>query len=163
VTAAGTGQATDSDTTGAGSSADLAKVRHLARHQVMGLATIFLLGMAVNLIGLPSQTSSGAHIASLAFLAAHVLIAAGLVLGAVMLLRAIPGGERTWRKQAIVGSVAIGTATAAGVLTLLTKSNWWSYAMAVGFIAAILTYGSIVVQPGHRGPRPANTPGTRHP
>ena len=29
----------------------LATVRHLARHQVMGLASVFLLGMAVNLIG----------------------------------------------------------------------------------------------------------------
>ena len=29
----------------------LAAVRHLARHQVMGLASVFLLGMAVNLIG----------------------------------------------------------------------------------------------------------------
>ena len=32
----------------------LAAVRHLARHQVMGLASVLLLGMAINLIGLPS-------------------------------------------------------------------------------------------------------------
>ncbi|MGC1283330.1 MAG: hypothetical protein WA895_10400 [Streptosporangiaceae bacterium] len=64
MTAAGTGQARDSDTADPGSPADLTKARHLARHQVMGLTGTFLLGMAVNLIGLPSQTSGGAHIVS---------------------------------------------------------------------------------------------------
>jgi hypothetical protein len=59
-----------------------------------GLAGTFLLGMAVNLIGLPSQTRSGAHIASLAFHAAHLVTALGMVLGVVMLLRAIPAAAR---------------------------------------------------------------------
>ena len=107
MSAPGTGQARDGDMTTPALPADLTKVRHLARHQVMGLTGTFLLGMAVNLIGLPSQTSGGAHIASLAFLAAHLLIALGLVLGAVMLLRAIPHGRRMWRKQAILSAAAI--------------------------------------------------------
>ena len=140
MTAAGTGQASDSHMTVPGLPAHLAKARHLARHQVMGLTGTFLLGMAVNLIGLPSQTSGGAHIASLAFLAVHLLIALGLVLGAVMLLRTTPRGRRLWRKQAVLGAAAISVATAAGVLTLLTKSNWWSYAMTAGFISALLRH-----------------------
>ena len=160
MTAAGTGRAEDVDTV-AGLPADLTNVRHLARHQVMGLTAIFLLGMAVNLIGVPSQTSGGAHIASLAFLAAHVLIALGLVLGAVMILRAIPDNRRIWRKQAILGATAISVTAAAGVLTLLTKSNWWSYAMAAGFITALLTYGSMLAQPEPRGPRPDDLPNAR--
>ena len=53
--------------------ARLAVVRHLARHQVMGLTSVFLLGMAVNLIGLPAETTGAAHVASTAFLAAHAL------------------------------------------------------------------------------------------
>ncbi|HEX8005393.1 MAG TPA: hypothetical protein VF482_03085 [Trebonia sp.] len=159
MTAAGTGQARDGDMTTPGLPAALTKVRHLARHQVMGLTGTFLLGMAVNLIGLPSQTSGGAHIASLAFLAAHTLIALGLVLGAVMLLRGIPHGR--WRKQAILGAAAISVTTAAGVLTLLTKSNWWSYAMAAGFITALLTYGSILAQPEPRSRRPGDLPSAR--
>ena len=93
MTAAGAGEARDTDVTVPGLPADLTKIRHLARHQVMGLASTFLLGMAVNLIGLPSQASGGAHIPSLALLAAHLRIALGLVLGAVMLLRAIPRAE----------------------------------------------------------------------
>ena len=66
----------------------LASVRHLARHQVMGLAGVFLLGMAVNLIGVPSQTRGSAHLASIAFLTAPALIALGLITGTVRLLRA---------------------------------------------------------------------------
>jgi hypothetical protein len=158
VTATGTGHARNGDTTVPGLPADLTNVRHLARHQVMGLTAIFLLGMAINLIGVPARTSGGAHIASLAFLAAHVLIALGLVLGAVMLLRAIPDGTTTWRKQAILGAAAISATTAAGVLTLLTKSNWWSYAMAAGFVTALLNYGSILAQPEPRGRRPHDLP-----
>jgi uncharacterized BrkB/YihY/UPF0761 family membrane protein len=161
VTAAGTGQASHGDTTDPGMPADLARTRHLARHQVMGLTGTFLLGMAVNLIGLPSQTSGAAHIASLAFLAAHTLIAVGLAIGAVMLLRAVPSGRRTWRKQAILGAAAIGVTTAAGILTQLTNSNWWSYGMAAGFITALLTYGSILTQPEPRDRRPGDRPGGR--
>jgi hypothetical protein len=33
-----------------------------------------------------------------------------------------------------------------GVITMITKNDWWSYAMAVGFIASLLLYGSMVVQ-----------------
>jgi len=81
----------------------LASVRHLARHQVMGLAGVFLLGMAVNLLG------------------------------------------GRWRRQAVTGAIAIVAAFGAGALTLATKNNWWSYAMAVGFIAALLAYGSLLL------------------
>lgn len=66
-----------------------------------------------------------------------------------------------WRKQAILGAAAIGTTAAAGVLTLLTKSSWWSYAMAAGFITALLTYGSILTQPEPRGRRPGDLPSAR--
>jgi hypothetical protein len=36
----------------------------------MGLTSVFLLGMAVNLIGLPAGMTGAAHVASIAFLAA---------------------------------------------------------------------------------------------
>jgi hypothetical protein len=143
VSAVGTGQ------TGHGSGQDTplgpATVRHYARHQVMGLASVFLLGMAVNLIGLPSQTSGVAHLASVAFLAAHALIALGLVIGTVLLLRAAGRLGGRWRRQATAGAAAIAVAVAAGILTMITSSNWWSYAMAVGFIAALLAYGSLLL------------------
>ncbi|HEV3288702.1 MAG TPA: hypothetical protein VG123_06895 [Streptosporangiaceae bacterium] len=129
----------------------LASVRHLARHQIMGLVSVFLLGMAVNLTGLPSQTSGGAHLASIAFLAAHALIALGLIIGTVLLLRAAARLGGQWRRRAVAGTAAIAAAVTAGILTVLT-SNWWSYIMAVGFITALLAYGSLllpVTAPAH--------------
>ena len=123
----------------------LASVRHLARHQIMGLVSVFLLGMAVNLTGLPSQTSGGAHLASIAFLAAHALIAPGLIIGTVLLLRAVARLGGQWRRRAVAGAAAIAAAVAAGILTVFTSSNWWSYIMAVGFITALLAYGSLLL------------------
>ena len=122
-----------------------ASVRHLARHQVMGLASVFLLGMAVNLIGLPAETSGAAHLASIAFLAAHALIGLGLVIGTVPLLRAAARLGGLWRRRAITGAAAIAVGVAADILTLITKNNWWSYTTAVGFIAALLAYGGLLL------------------
>jgi hypothetical protein len=101
-------------------------VRHLARHQVMGLAVQFLLGMAVDLLGLPSQATGAARTASTVFLAAHVLIAQGLAAGAVFVLRATAGPMGQSRRPAICGSAAIATTITTGILTMITKSNWWS-------------------------------------
>jgi hypothetical protein len=149
VSAPGTGPA-GPGTAGQDTAARLAAVRHLARHQIMGLASVFLLGMAASLIGLPAETTGAAHVASIAFLAAHVLIALGLVIGAVMQLRAAARLGTRLRSRAIASATAIAVATAAGILTLVTKSGWWSYTMAAGFIAALLASGSLLL--------PANTP-----
>lgn len=105
MSAPSTGQA-GHGTAGQDTAARLATVRHLARHQVMGLASVFLLGMAVNLIGLPGETSGAAHLASIAFLAAHGLIGLGLVIGAVMLLRAAAGWGGRARRLAIADAAA---------------------------------------------------------
>jgi putative intracellular protease/amidase len=54
--------------------------------------------------------------------------------------------------QAMTGAAAIAMAVAAGILTLVTPSNWWSYAMAAGFIAALICHGSLLLpatQPVH--------------
>jgi hypothetical protein len=123
-----------------------ADLRHLARHQVMGLAAQFLLGMAVNLLGLPSQAKGAAHIATTVFLAAHVLITLGLLAGAVMIIRAAGRPQAPSRQLAIGGAIAIAATTAAGILTMTTKSNWWSYSMALGFITSLLVYGSLLMR-----------------
>ena len=121
-----------------------ADLRHLARHQIVGLAIQFLLGMAVNLLGLPSQARGAAHTATTVFLAAHVLITLGLLAGAVMIVRA--AGRAPFRPLAIEGAIAIAATTAAGILTMITKSNWWSYIMALGFIASLLVYAGLLMQ-----------------
>ncbi len=135
-----------------------AAVRHLARHQVMGLTSVFLLGMAVSLIGLPAETTGAAHVASIAFLAAHAVVGLGLVIGAVLLLRAAAGVGGRPRSQAIADATAIAVATTAGALTLITKSDWWSYTMAVGFIAALLASGSLLLPA--ETPAPGSPPGS---
>ena len=144
MSAAGTANA-GQNMTGPDTPPSLASVQHLARHQIMGLASMFLLGMAANLTGLPAETSGAAHLASIAFLTAHALIALGLVIGTVMLLRAAARLGSHWRRHAIAGATAIAVAVAAGILTLITNNNWWSYTMAVGFIAALLAYGSLLL------------------
>jgi hypothetical protein len=73
VTTAGTGQTGHDGIAATDLPPGLTEVRHLARHQIMGLTGAFLLGMAANLTGLPSETSGGAHVASMAFLVVHVL------------------------------------------------------------------------------------------
>jgi hypothetical protein len=123
-----------------------ADVRHLARHQIMGLAAQFLLGMAVNLLGPPSQARGAAHTATTVFLAAHVLITLGLLAGAIMIIRATAPPRNPSRQLAIWGAIAIAATTAAGILTMITKSNWWSYTMALGFIASLLVYGGLLLQ-----------------
>jgi len=122
-----------------------AEVRYLARHMVIGLTVQFLLGMAVNLIGQPAETTGDARIASTVFLAAHVLVSAGMVIGAAQAVRAAAHLGGPWRRAAIWGAAAIAATVAAGVLTTITKSNWWSYAMAAGFIASLLIYGSLLL------------------
>ena len=123
-----------------------ADLRHLARHQIMGLAIQFLLGMAVNLLGLPSQARGTAHTATTVFLAAHVLITLGLLVGAVMIVGASARSQGPSRPLAIGGAIAIAATTAAGILTMITKNNWWSYTMALGFIASLLIYGGLLIQ-----------------
>ena len=135
--------------------AGLAGARHLSRHQVMGLAVQFLLGMAVNLLGLPAETTGAAHAATIAFLAAHIVVSAGMLAGAFMVVRAAARAGDRWRRLAIWGAAAIVATIAAGILTLITNSNWWSYAMAVGFIASLLVYGGILVRAG-APPAPRN-------
>ncbi len=120
-------------------------VRQHARHQVIGLSAQFLLGMAISLIGQPSQTTGVAHTASNVLLGLHVLVAIALIAGAAGVIRAARGGGRQ-RRLAHWGAAAIVLTFGAGVTTLITKSNWWSYAMAVGFIVALLVYVSLLVQ-----------------
>ena len=120
-------------------------VRQHARHQVMGLAAQFLLGMAISLIGQPSETTGAAHTVSNVLLGLHVLVAVILIAGAAGVIRAARSSDRQ-RRLARWGAAAIVLTFGAGVTTLITKSNWWSYAMAVGFIVSLLVYVSLLVQ-----------------
>jgi hypothetical protein len=45
-----------------------------------------------------------------------------------------------------MGAAAIVLTFGAGILTVLTKNNWLSYAMAAGFITSLLVYVNLLVQ-----------------
>jgi hypothetical protein len=123
-----------------------AKLAHSAQHIVLMLTVQFLLGMAVNLIGLPDETGGGAKAATTVFLALHVLIAVGLVIGAIMALNAAKSLSPALRRLTEYATAGISVTFVAGVLTMITDNNWWSYLMAGGFIVTLLMYGSIYVQ-----------------
>ncbi len=114
----------------------------------------FLLGMAVALIGQPSETTGTAHTASNVLLGLHILVAVGIVAMAVRIMRAAGVSGEGARRLARWGAVMSGLTFVAGVITMITKNDWWSYAMAVGFIASLLLYGTLLVQ----APRPARQP-----
>ena len=120
-------------------------VRHHARDQVLGLSAQFLFGMAISLIGQPSETTGVAHAASNVLLGLHVLVAVALVIGAVGVVRAARRRDRE-RRLARWGAAAIAATFGAGVATLLTKNDWLSYTMAVGFIVSLLIYGGLLVR-----------------
>jgi heme A synthase len=84
----------------------------------------------------------------------HVVVAVGLAAGAVMVVRAARGGGDRPRQLARSGAVLIGLTVIAGVMTVITKNNWWSYAMAAGFIASVLLYGSLLVRAQSPAPQP---------
>ncbi len=128
--------------TGGGSRPD---VRHRARHQVMGLSAQFLIGMALALIGQPSETTGFAHTTSNVLLGLHVLIATVLIAGAASVIRAARGGDQH-RRLAHRGAAAIVLTSGTGILTVITKNDWLSYTMAVGFIASLLVYVSLLVR-----------------
>jgi hypothetical protein len=117
-------------------------VRRQARDQVVGLSAQFLSGMGISLIGPPSETTGAGHTVSNVLLGLHVLIGAALIAGAAGAVRAARDNDR-YRRLAHWGAAAIVLTFGAGITTLITKSNWWSYAMAVGFLVSLLVYVSL--------------------
>jgi hypothetical protein len=125
-----------------------------ARAQIVMLLAQFLLGMGVNLIGLPSETSGVALGVTVAALVGHVAIALGLTVGAILTVRlaaSMPGH----RALAWSGLLLVVVTIAAGVPTMLLDSNWWSYLMAVGFAALLVVYGRLYLVAVRDGARRA--------
>jgi hypothetical protein len=141
-------------TTVQAASASRMDMRREARNQLVFLSAQFLLGMAVNLIGQPSETTGASRAVSTVLLGLHVVVAIGLLAGAVMVIRAARGGGKRPRQLARSGAVLIGLTVIAGVMTVITKNNWWSYTMAAGFIASVLLYGSLLVRAQSLAPQP---------
>jgi len=125
-----------------------------ARAQIVMLLAQFLLGMGVNLIGLPSETSGVARGVTVTALVGHVAIALGLTVGAILTVR-LAASTPGFAALAWSGLLLVVVTIAAGVLTMLLDSNWWSYLMAVGFAALLVVYGRLYLVAVRDGARRA--------
>jgi heme A synthase len=76
----------------------------------------------------------------------HVLNAIGLVVGAFMTIGMANKVSSELGRLAKVAAGLISITFIAGVLTVYTHSNWWSFAMALGFIASLLLYVKLWVR-----------------
>ncbi len=136
------------------------RARNLSQYQLLGLMLQFLVGMVFYMVGIPSRTTGSAHTGSILVLSAHALLTVGLAAGAAWIIRATVGTPdwRSWLARG--GAIAIAVAAAAGLLTLVTHSGWWSFVMAVGFTAALLAYAGLLIpatedsSPALNGTRP---------
>ena len=122
-----------------------AQLQKAARGVVMMLAIEFLLGMAVNFIGLPDEATGNAKAVTGILLGLHVLVGIGLIVSAAMATRASRALDGDLRTLARFGGAGIGVTFVFGILTVATGSDWWSYLMGVGFIGSLLLYGKILL------------------
>jgi heme A synthase len=123
---------------------DAFPINRQARDQLGGLTLMFLLGMAVNLIGLPSEVTGGAQTATTVLLSLHIFVAFALVAGSVVaLLRA---RASSFFRLAAIGLAVIALTFVCGAITVSTGDALWSYAMSVGFIASFWIYGLLFVR-----------------
>jgi hypothetical protein len=121
--------------------ADLARP---VRGQLMMLGFSFLLGLAVALIGMPSEVSGFAKVASWALLGLHVLVGIGLIAVSFQVMAAAPAGS-AHRGDAVAGVVVIVATVLVGGARMGMDSDWLSYLMGVGFLAAFFLYGRLAL------------------
>lgn len=125
---------------------DTQKLSGGVRRLLILLIIQFLLGMAVNLLGLPSETTGINKIASAVSLGLHTLLALGLLVGAILTVKRARAIDAKYVRVAWSGAMFIIITIAAGVLTIVLGNDWWSYIMAAGFIATFVVYGKLLLQ-----------------
>ena len=110
------------------------------------LIAMFLLGIAANLIGVPSEVGGTSKAASIIILALHGLLGLGLLINAGLIIRLSLKTDTALTKQAQVGAGVVALTFIAGVITIATKNNWWSFTMAIGFAASLPIYGLLLLR-----------------
>ena len=108
------------------------------------LAAEFLLGMGANLIGLPSEVTGTARVATLTLIGLHAVLALGIVIVAVLV--SMSARPTQLRRRTTLGMASVIVTFLAGVGTLMTGSPWLSYVMAAGFLVAAGLYGTAYVE-----------------
>ena len=117
-----------------------------SRRQIIMLTVIFVAGMLVNVLGMPPETEGTARVFSGIFTGLHVLVGIGLLVFGGVLVRVSYRGARRFVGATWSGLAAVLLAFASGMLMFVTDNDWWSFVMAVAFIAAFLIYGSVLLR-----------------
>jgi hypothetical protein len=112
---------------------------------IAALVLQYALGMYVNLfVPFPDNATAG-QLWEFAWaqkpLAAHILLAIIILLGAIALLvRAVLYKNKKWIVASSVGLLAILAAGASGAQFIPSQTDLYSYSMALAFLIAILAY-----------------------
>lgn len=125
-------------------------LRRSALRQIELLTVQFVLGMGANFIG--SGVKGFAKFAGTTVVVLHIAIAITLLILAITTAVVAVKVSRSAKRTAYLAAGTVAVTFNAGLLTLLTGSNWWSFVMATGFMAALLLYGKLYVDRAITGP-----------
>ena len=110
-----------------------------SREALSALGAQFLLGMGANLLGSPEENTGAAQVIAGIVLGLHALVGIGVILVAVRVWL-VARREGVAQRAALWGFIVIILTFLVGVGTMITGSDWLSFAMSVGFVAAAALY-----------------------
>jgi FtsH-binding integral membrane protein len=113
-----------------------------SREALSALAAQFLLGMGANLLGSPAENDGAARVVAGIVLGLHALVGIGILVVAVRVWLTARR-EGVAQQAALWAFVVVVLTFLAGVGTMLTGSDWLSFAMSVGFVAAAVLYVAV--------------------
>ncbi|WP_258045979.1 hypothetical protein [Leifsonia shinshuensis] len=116
-----------------------AAVVRRSREALSALAVQFLLGMGANLLGSPAEDDGAARVFASIVLGLHALVGIGVIVVAVRAWLTARRADVAPR-AALWAFVVILLTFLAGVGTMLTGSEWLSFLMSAGFVAAAALY-----------------------
>jgi hypothetical protein len=110
-----------------------------------GLSAQFLLGLALATIAdYNSSTHIGNHAVHQIILLLHMLIALGLIVGSIGVVRAVRRQVPKFGGLALTGLVAILVATVSGLVRLFVDGEWLTFLMGAGFVLAVGAHGQLL-------------------
>jgi hypothetical protein len=113
-----------------------------SREALSALAAQFLLGMGANLLGSPEENTGAAQVVSGIVLGLHALVGIGLIVVAVRVWL-VARRDGLAQRAALWAFIVIILTFLAGVGTMITGSDWLSFAMSVGFVVAAGLYVAV--------------------
>jgi hypothetical protein len=136
-------------------------LRRRSLEALYALSVQFLLGMAFNLIGDP--TNSALAVVGIVLISLHILVGIGIIVVAVRLLLSARKA-RLGQREALWALVILAVTFLAGVGTMVLEAEalggeWLSYLMAAGFLAGAALYVRTYVIGVRAATGPAVPPG----